>query len=100
MGIAEQERERRNDKDNNKVVQKYGEIYAYQGREDIKADDEDEAKIVNIRNVRKAKPRREKYKKMIQSFPNDYWKVLDFKIKFLNRGLWLDSNPPNPSIVQ
>jgi hypothetical protein len=29
LGIAEQERQKRDDKDNNKIVQKYGEIYVY-----------------------------------------------------------------------
>ena len=56
LSIIEQERERRNDKDNNKIVQKYGEIYVYQGREDIRANDEDAAKIINMRNARQAKP--------------------------------------------
>jgi hypothetical protein len=72
LSIIEQERERRNDKDNNKIVQKYREIYVYQGREDIRADDKDAAKIVNMRNARQAKPWKEKYKKIIKSFPNDY----------------------------
>jgi len=56
LSLAAQEREKRDNKDNGKIVQKYGEIYVYQGRADIIADDKDEAKVVNIRNARLAKP--------------------------------------------
>jgi hypothetical protein len=51
LSLAAQEREKRDNKDNGKIVQKYGEIYVYQGRADIIADDEDEAKVVNMRNA-------------------------------------------------
>jgi hypothetical protein len=77
LSLAAQEREKRDDRDNGRIVQKYGEIYVYQGRADIIADDEDEAKVVNMRNARLAKPWRKAYLKMMQSFPEDYWKVKD-----------------------
>ena len=43
LSITEQERMKRNDKDSNRIVQTYGEIYVYQGREDIEVDDNDKA---------------------------------------------------------
>jgi hypothetical protein len=55
LGLAEAERLKRKDKDSNKIVQKYGEIYVQQGRADIEADDEDEQKV---------KPWKAKYKIM------------------------------------
>ena len=88
LSIAEQEREKRKDKDNNKIVQKYGEIYVYQGRADILADDEDEAKVVNMRNARLARPWREKYKKMMQTFPKEHWNIIEWKMKFIRHNLW------------
>jgi hypothetical protein len=48
LSLAEQEREKRNNRDNGRIVQKYGEIYIYQGRADIAADNEDKVKVVNI----------------------------------------------------
>ena len=38
LSLAEQGWEKRNDRDNGRIVQKYGEIYLYQGRADIAAD--------------------------------------------------------------
>jgi hypothetical protein len=83
LSLAEQEREKRNNKNNNKIVQKYGEIYVYQGREDITADDKDELKVVNMRNARLAKPWREKYKKLMKNFQKEYWHHLEWKQKFI-----------------
>jgi hypothetical protein len=56
LSLAAQEREKRDGRDNGRIVQKYGEIYVYQGRADITADDEDEAKVVNMQIARLAKP--------------------------------------------
>jgi hypothetical protein len=51
LSLAEQEREKRNNRDNRRIIQKYGEIYIYQGRADIVADNEDKIKVVNMRNA-------------------------------------------------
>jgi hypothetical protein len=87
LSIAEQERSVCNDPDNHKIVQKYGEIYVYQGRADIAADDEEEAEVINMYNVRLAKPWRKKYIKIMKTFPDDYWVVLDTKIRYREHGL-------------
>ena len=51
LNLAAVERQKRGERSNNKIMQKYGEIYVYQGRADIEADDEDEAKVINMRNA-------------------------------------------------
>ncbi|PMD53665.1 uncharacterized protein K444DRAFT_541159, partial [Hyaloscypha bicolor E] len=48
-----------------KIIQKYREITIEQGRNNIEADNEDKARIVNIRHARLSKPWRNKYKKII-----------------------------------
>ena len=68
LGLTEKERQARKD-GAGKIVQKYREITVEQGRKDIKADIEDEARVVNMRNARLSKPWQEKYKKIIQLFP-------------------------------
>ena len=87
LGVAEQERQKRNDPINNKVVQKYGEIYVYQGRADIEADDEDLEKVVNLRNARKAKLWRKEYAKVIKAFPKDFY-IVKYKMRYLGHNLW------------
>ena len=49
LGLAESIRQKRKE-GGGKVVQKYGEIYTYQARRDIEADEEDEQRVVNMRN--------------------------------------------------
>ena len=44
------------------VVQKYGEIYGSEARRQMRADDDDEAKVVNMRLKREQKPWREKWR--------------------------------------
>jgi hypothetical protein len=87
LSLTEQEREKRNDRDNGRIVQKYGEIYVYQGRADIAADNEDEVKVVNMRNARLAKPWRKKYQQIMVLFPEDYWKV-KAQIRYTFHNLW------------
>jgi hypothetical protein len=87
LSLAEQEREKRNVPDNNRIIQKYGEIYVYQGRADILADDEDQAKVVNMRNTRLAKPWRIKYAKAMESFQKDYH-IVKQKMRYLGHDLW------------
>jgi hypothetical protein len=87
LGIAEQERAVREAPDNRRVVQKYGEIYVYQARADIAADDEDEAKVVNLRDARLARPWKKAYKKMVESFGDEYIKTLDC-MRHWEHNLW------------
>src|ERR1035438_10155179 len=75
LSIAEAEREKRKDKDNSKIVQKYGEIYVYQGRADIEADNKDKEEVVNMRNARLGRAWRDTYKKIMKTFPQDYWDI-------------------------
>ena len=49
LGLAESIRQKRKE-GGGKVVQKYGEIYTYQARRDIETDEEDEQRVVNMRN--------------------------------------------------
>ena len=51
LSIAESVRRERKG-GSNKIVQKYGEIYGYQARRDIKLDKEDEQEAVNMRDKR------------------------------------------------
>jgi hypothetical protein len=87
LSLTEQEREKRNVPDNNRIIQKYREIYVYQGRADILADDEDQAKVVNMRNARLAKPWRIKYAKAMESFQKDYH-IVKQKMRYLGHDLW------------
>jgi len=87
LSLAEQERESRNAPDNSRIVQKYGEIYVYQGRADIRADDEDLAKVVNMREARLSKPWRIKYAKLMKAFPKDYH-IVKQRMRYLGLDLW------------
>jgi hypothetical protein len=51
--------------DSNKIVQKYSEIYRHQALRQIEESREDEAKVVNMRDTRLARPWRTKYKAVI-----------------------------------
>jgi hypothetical protein len=55
LGLAEKERLARKE-GASKIIQKYGEITIEQGRKDIEADNEDEARVVNMRYTRLSKP--------------------------------------------
>jgi hypothetical protein len=55
LGLAGKERLARKE-GAGKIVQKYGEITIEQGRKDIEADNEDKARVVNIRHARLSKP--------------------------------------------
>src|SRR5580692_8961092 len=59
LGVAEMARQKRKES-GGKVVQKYGEIYGNQARRDIEANEEDEKKVVNMRNQQLSKPWRAK----------------------------------------
>jgi hypothetical protein len=87
LGLAEKERLARKE-GAGKIVQKYGEITVEQGRMDIEADDEDEARVVNMRHARLSKPWRNKYKKMMRRFEADYWDVINWKMKATDHDLW------------
>jgi hypothetical protein len=87
LNLVAVEQQKRDKRSNNKIVQNYGEIDVYQGRADIETDDEGEAKVINIRNAQLAKPWRKEYKKMIQSFLEEYLKVLNC-IRHRNHRLW------------
>ena len=71
LSLAEQERAKRRE-NSGRIVQKYGEIYVYQGRKDIEEDDKDEAKVVNMRNARASKPWKARYKKLLAD-----WSISD-----------------------
>ena len=58
-----------------------------QGRKDIEADDEDEARVVNMRHARLSKTWRNKYKKMMRRFEANYWDVINWKMKATNYDL-------------
>jgi hypothetical protein len=87
LGLAEKERLARKE-GAGKIIQKYGEITVEQGRKDIEADDEDEARVVNMRHARLSKPWRNKYKKMMRRFEADYWDVINWKMKATDHDLW------------
>jgi hypothetical protein len=72
LSLAAQEQEKKDNKDNKRIVQKYSKIYVYQGQADIIADNKDKAKVVNIQNAQLAKPWRKAYLKIMQSFLEDY----------------------------
>jgi adenylate kinase len=72
LSLIEQERQKRKE-GSGKIVQKYGEITVEQGRKDIEANDEDELRVVNIRNQRLAKPWKAKYKKVMEELTLDGW---------------------------
>jgi hypothetical protein len=55
-----------------KIVQKYREIYGYQARRQIAEDEEDEKKVVNMREKRLQDPWKKKYKAIIVKFPKIY----------------------------
>jgi vacuolar-type H+-ATPase subunit E/Vma4 len=74
LTIAEDARKSQKDA-SGKVVQKYGEIYGNQARLQIMADIEDKRQVVNIREKRLQKPWREKYKKMVKNFAQEYKQV-------------------------
>ena len=72
----EAERKARNDVPN-KVVQKYGEIYGHVARRQIVEDEEDEKRVVNIREKRLAEPYKRHYKAIMKSFPVVYRALRD-----------------------
>jgi hypothetical protein len=74
LTIAEDVRKSRKNA-SGQVVQKYREIYGNQARLQIQADIEDERQVVNIREKRLQKPWREKYKKMVKNFVQEYKQV-------------------------
>jgi hypothetical protein len=87
LGLAEKERLARKE-GASKIIQKYGEITIEQGRMDIEADNEDEARVVNMRHTRLSKPWRNKCKKMMRRFEADYWDVINWKMKATDHDLW------------
>ncbi|PMD63212.1 uncharacterized protein K444DRAFT_523553, partial [Hyaloscypha bicolor E] len=60
-----------------KIIQKYGKITIEQGRKDIKADNKNKARVVNMRHARLSKPWRNKYKKIMRRFEANYWDVIN-----------------------
>lgn len=57
LSIAEAARKNRKESSGgNKIVRKYGEIYGHQARREIAADNDDESRVVNMREARLAKP--------------------------------------------
>jgi hypothetical protein len=87
LGLAEKERLARKE-GASRIIQKYGEITVEQGRKDIEADNEDEARVVNMRHARLSKPWRNKYKKIMRRFEANYWDVINWKMKATNHDLW------------
>ncbi len=67
----EKERKERNEA-LNKVVQKYGEIYGNVARRQIKEDEEEERRVVNIREKRLTEPHRRRYKAIMKGFVAEY----------------------------
>jgi hypothetical protein len=76
LGLAEKKRLARKE-GASKIIQKYGEITIEQGRMDIEADNEDKARVVNMRHARLSKPWRNKYKKIMRRFKANYWDVIN-----------------------
>jgi len=56
----------------NTVVQKYGEIYGNVARRQMKADDEDASRVVNMRDKRLQAPWKKKYKAIMVKYPKIY----------------------------
>jgi protein subunit release factor B len=46
LSLAEVKQEKQKDEDNNKIVQKYSEIYVYQGRPNILGDNKNETTVI------------------------------------------------------
>ena len=67
---AEQRKQRKDG--SNKVVQKYGEIYGSQARRQIAEDEEDEKRVVNMREKRLQDPWKKRYKSIMTKFPSLY----------------------------
>jgi DDE superfamily endonuclease len=67
---AEQRKQRKDG--SNKVVQKYGEIYGSQARRQIAEDEEDEKRVVNMREKRLQDPWKKRYKAIMTKFPSLY----------------------------
>ena len=63
----EKERKERN-KAPNKVVQKYREIYGNIARRQIAEDEEEERRVINMREKRLAEPYKRRYKVIIKGF--------------------------------
>ena len=87
LGLVEKERLARKE-GASRIIQKYGEITVEQGRKDIEADNEDKARVVNMRYARLSKPWRNKYKKIMQRFKANYWNVINWKMKATDYDLW------------
>ncbi|KAH6667219.1 hypothetical protein B0J14DRAFT_676966 [Halenospora varia] len=58
------------------VMQKYGEIYGGQARRQMRADDDDEAKVVNMRLKREQKPWKAKWKALSRGWTDQYNELL------------------------
>ena len=69
---AEQRKQRKDG--SNKVVQKYGEIYGSQARRQIAEDEEDEKRVVNMREKRLQDPWKKRYKSIMTKFPEFVYK--------------------------
>jgi hypothetical protein len=66
---------RKPQKDHNRVVQKYGEIYGDQARRQIESDNEEEAKVVNLRESKKKAIWKKKYKKVVKQIADHFWDI-------------------------
>ena len=67
---AEKRKERK--EGSNKVVQKYGEIYGHQARRQIEEDEEDEKRVVNMREKRLQAPWKKQYRGIMVKFSSLY----------------------------
>jgi hypothetical protein len=65
LANAEAARKKRKE-ESGKVVQKYGEIYTYQAQRDIQLEEEEEKRVVNMREKRLNKPWRTNFEKVIR----------------------------------
>jgi hypothetical protein len=74
---AREKAQKERNKAPNKVVQKYREIYGHQARRQIADDEEDEGRVINMREKRLTDPWRKKYKEIIKTFPVVYRTLRD-----------------------
>ena len=63
----------------NTIIQKYKEIYGNVARRQMKANDEDKRKVVNMRNKRLQAPWKKKYKAIMVKYPKIYKDLISLR---------------------
>ena len=69
---AKKKARKERNKASNKVVQKYGKTYGHQARRQIEEDEEDEKRVVNMREKRLQAPWKKQYRGIMVKFSSLY----------------------------